>query len=849
MTAFAELDLVARTEELKDAVRQIRVIGDEGEHTEQRVKKSTDGMGASFKALKAVMVPVIAAMGAMFAGGAIIREIGDFETAMSGVGAVTRATSSDLEAMRKTALELGRTTEFSAAQAADGLKYLGMAGFTASEAVAALPSTLDLATGASLGLSQAADIASNVISGFGMSAQDASEVADVLAAAASRANTDVAQLGGAMSTVAPISASLGISLQDTAAAIGVLSNAGIQGERAGTALRGVLAALASPTDQAADALKKYGVSVDQVNPATHSLAQIMGTLHNAGMDAGDAMTVFGREAASGALALAGASDQIGTLADQLRNAQGAASDMAGVMRDNLQGDIASLQSALSGLMLAIGEAGLTDALRGLTQGLTEVFQFMGENVQPAFDSLIVVLTALAGTQLPALVTSLAAATSGMSLMTVATTALTAATTALSTAMTFLGGPIGIAIGLIAGAGVLAYQAIARESDRAKSKLDEVADSFNVAGNNALSASGSVSSVSTNLSTFSGQQGTVVSAADAMAGGFDRLATKADNAATNIQKSIDKWREANKVGMVDYSGSAAGIQDYLDNPGGSGQSLGMTTGKPIYEQGLYGSSLGLDLLPPDPKKGRSGRGGGGSGSAGGFDTRLERIQDQLMSERELTDKWYEESKQILEDRRAEEILGTEAQKEALLELEQKYHQKLADLQQKASANEIAVRKATVNAAVGLLQQLGQKSEALAKVAVAVNAAQRIMEIRANTAAAIMRAYAELGPIAGSAAAARIATMGAIQQAIAAASATLQIAGGSGGGGGGKISTGSATGSSSREPTVTPTQRERYVRIEVNGEGMFADMLRNSVDEIADALFDESKTGGTTIVVGR
>lgn len=370
MADFATLGMDVDSSGLIRGRDELGRLTDAGGRAERGLAGNAGKIGAAWRGAAKVFAALGGAMAIAGTVRAVAREVGTFETAMSGVAAVTRATTSDLELMRDTALRLGSTTEFSAAQAADGLRFLGMAGFSASEAVAALPDTLDLATGAGMGLAQAADIASNVLSGFGKEASEAGDVADVLAAASSRANTDVSQLGRAMSTVAPISASLGIGIEDTAAAIGVLSDAGIQGERAGTALRGIMASLASPTDQARDALAAYGVTLEEVNPATNTLSEIMTTLSGAGIEAGDAMTIFGREAASGALALQGASDRLGEFSTELRDVEGAAADMAGVMRDNLQGDITGLQSAVSGLLIALGDAGLTSAIRGVVQALT-----------------------------------------------------------------------------------------------------------------------------------------------------------------------------------------------------------------------------------------------------------------------------------------------------------------------------------------------------------------------------------------------------------------------------------------------------------------------------------------------
>ncbi|WP_322889304.1 MULTISPECIES: phage tail tape measure protein [unclassified Yoonia] len=357
------LDSAEFTRGLSQAQRKQGDFSNSLTRMESSAVKATRGITRALGGL------AIAAAGA-FSIGQLVQQISTFEASMSKVAAISGATESQLRALRDTARTLGATTEFSAAQAADGLGFLAMAGFNAKEALAAIPSVLDLATASGMDLASTADIASNIMSGFGIEAGNAANVSDVLAAASSRANTNVSQLGQAMSTVAPISAALGIGLEDTAAAIGVMSDAGIQGERAGTALRGILAALAGPTAAAQEALSNYGLTVKDVDPATNGLADVMQTLGERGLSTADAMTIFGREAASGALVLIDGAARVAEFGNELRNVDGAASDMANTMRDNLGGDLTTLQSTVSGLILAFGDAGLTDAIRGVIRFVT-----------------------------------------------------------------------------------------------------------------------------------------------------------------------------------------------------------------------------------------------------------------------------------------------------------------------------------------------------------------------------------------------------------------------------------------------------------------------------------------------
>jgi len=380
MADFASLVLGVDTRGLKKGERALNDTTRAGKRTEQATDGATGGMGrlgaasggVATKGMRALTIAATAAVGALVGIGAGIRVIREFETSVARMGAISGATTAELEAMRDVAKDLGSSTEFSAGQAADGLTFLAMAGFDASEAMASIPAVLDLATAAGLGLAEAADTASNIMSGFGIEAADAADVTDILAAASSRANTSVSQLGQAMSTVAPIAKALDISLADTAAAIGLMSDAGIQGERAGTALRGVLASLAGPTSQAEDALRGLGLTIADVDPATNSLTEIMGKLGAAGLSTADAMEIFGREAASGALVLVEGAARLGEFGDELRNVDGAASDMAAQIRDNLGGDIDGLLSSVQGLVIALGDAGLTAILRGVVQAITAV---------------------------------------------------------------------------------------------------------------------------------------------------------------------------------------------------------------------------------------------------------------------------------------------------------------------------------------------------------------------------------------------------------------------------------------------------------------------------------------------
>lgn len=368
--------------ESKKATQSTKGLGDSA-------KNASSGMGS----LATTAMRAAASIGLIVSASATMRGavsvISNFESSMSRVQAISRATHDEMRQLSATARELGATTQFSAAQAADALQFLAMAGFDTAQAIAAIPGVLDLAAASGLGLAQAADTATNIMSGFNLAAAEAGRVADILAAASSRANTDVAQLGDAMSTAAPVATAMGISIEDTTAAIGALSDAGLQGARAGTALRGVFASLAKPTEQAEQALGRMGLSADLINPELSDLATVLGRLGDAGLGTADAMTIFGREAASGALVLAASAARVGEFGDELREAEGEARRMAETMQDNLQGDMRQLRSVVEELALAVGdEAGLSAKMRLAVQSSRDFFATISEGISSgAFKAL------------------------------------------------------------------------------------------------------------------------------------------------------------------------------------------------------------------------------------------------------------------------------------------------------------------------------------------------------------------------------------------------------------------------------------------------------------------------------
>lgn len=322
----------------------------------QSLRNFSGGLPNLLGQLKTVAGAVVA-VGTAFDG---IKTAADFESSMSRVAALSNASAGDLAKLTTTAKELGASTVFSASQAAEGMQFLAMAGYKTNDVIAAMPGLLAAAAAGQTDLGTTADIVSNILSGFGIAAGDTGRVADVLTKAFTSANVDLQMLGYTMKYAAPWAKALGVSLEETAAAAGILGNAGIQAEQAGTTLRGLFARFAKPPKEAAEALDKLGVKLFDNKGKMKSLATILGDLQNAmkGMS-GEQKTalagmIAGMEAGSGFLALMDAGpDKLRKFTKELENSGGTAGQVAKVQLDNFNGSLVELESALEGVKIEV----------------------------------------------------------------------------------------------------------------------------------------------------------------------------------------------------------------------------------------------------------------------------------------------------------------------------------------------------------------------------------------------------------------------------------------------------------------------------------------------------------------
>lgn len=305
----------------------------------------------------------------------------NFDASMSNVYGLMSSlnlTQMQMDALRDTAREMGATTKFSASEAADAMGYMALAGWDDAQVIAGIPGVLNLAAAANMDLAKASDIVTDTMTPFGLAAERAGEAADVFAYAQANSNTTVEGLGEAMKYAAPTADAFGMSLQDTAAAMGVLANAGIKGSQGGTTLNAMLRDMKKNADNGRIAIGKTKVALTNADGSYRSYAAIIRDIDKAtsSMTASqrDAAlgAIFGDESLKGILAtLKQGPDALDDMTAGLYACGGAAADMAATMGDNLKGDLAILESGAQEMAIALSDW-LVPAARGVVQGVTDL---------------------------------------------------------------------------------------------------------------------------------------------------------------------------------------------------------------------------------------------------------------------------------------------------------------------------------------------------------------------------------------------------------------------------------------------------------------------------------------------
>ena len=346
-------------------------------NTEELHKNATQAESA-FKSVAKAIGGAFVVKKAMDFGKASMKTFMDFEQGMADVKATMGGVSNkDFKRLSDAAKDAGRTTKFSATQAAEALKYEALAGWDVDKSIKALPTILNVAAAGNMDLKQTSDLVTDAMSALGMEFKDLDKFADQLARTSQRSNTDIDQLGQAILVAGGTAKNAGMDMTAINTELGILADSSYKGAKGGTALRNVLLNITS-NDQVHDFLNDLGVktadATGKIRPLNSILVDLKGKLN--GMTESQRMAslavIGGKENVQGLnILLKGSGKRYEELSKQITNSKNAAKDMAAEQMNTVQGALLGLKSALEGVQIdfmeSINKSGLfKKALHGLT---------------------------------------------------------------------------------------------------------------------------------------------------------------------------------------------------------------------------------------------------------------------------------------------------------------------------------------------------------------------------------------------------------------------------------------------------------------------------------------------------
>lgn len=319
---------------------------------------------------------------------ASIKTAADFESGMSNVAAISDATSSELQMLKDKALEMGKKTKFSARESSDAFAEMASAGWGVSDMMNGIEGTMYLAGASGEDLARTAEIVTNTMTAFGMGTDKTNKFVNILTETANKTATDVDKMGETFKYVAPVAGALGYSAEDTATAIGIMSNAGIKASQAGTSLRSVFSRLNTQQKPVAEAMKRLGISITDGSGKMKPFSKLLGEMREkfSGLSkqekVANANAIAGQHGMSGFLALMNASqsdvDSFSAAINGTTNSideNSSAMKMYNTANDNLKGRLTVLKSTAESAAISIGDklSPYIEKLTGIAQKAADWF--------------------------------------------------------------------------------------------------------------------------------------------------------------------------------------------------------------------------------------------------------------------------------------------------------------------------------------------------------------------------------------------------------------------------------------------------------------------------------------------
>nr|DAS90190.1 MAG TPA: minor tail protein [Caudoviricetes sp.] len=323
--------------------------------------------GEKLRAMGDAMKPVSTVLTAGFA--LSTKKAIDFESQMNTTKSLLADTIPTADELNSTTQKLGESSKgwakqygISTSSINEGMQEIIKKGFDANQTIAAMPAILDAAKASGDDFNVVMNASTNILRQFGLEAKDTNRVTDSLTYVANKTSAGFSDMGLAMEYIGPVAHSLGMSIEETSAAIGLLSDNGIAGEKAGTALRGALSKLLKPSNSNAAAMKELGFSVEEFQSGALKLPDIIDRIKESTKGWTDAekssaiARAFGVEAQTGMNALINqGGDALRNLTKETENARGYTKKLADELSKSSKNGVERFKSSLEVLQINIGQ--------------------------------------------------------------------------------------------------------------------------------------------------------------------------------------------------------------------------------------------------------------------------------------------------------------------------------------------------------------------------------------------------------------------------------------------------------------------------------------------------------------
>ena len=371
---------------VKHSGNQIKRFGKDATGSFKRVALGAAGMVAGFAAINGVKGFVSDS----------ISGFREFEQGMQNVKATTGLTGKegekDFQRLTDKAREMGRSTSMTSAEAAEGLNYLALAGWSTDQMLAGIHPTLQLAEAGALDLGRASDLVTDSMAAAGVGVEELEGYLDSVAQTSRKSNTDIDTLMDAIIIAGGTFDRLNVPLAESNAMLGVLANRGTKGAEAGTAINAIMDRMTDTTGPAGKAMKELGISAFDADGNFRGMETVLKEVEQAMSGMTDEQKAMYTSQIAGLnhsksfqKIIAGLGDEYNELKADIEGADGALQEMGDAQLDSFEGAMKQMGSAIDDVMLTIGSA-LVPVLRSAAEYITENMPQIQQAVETALET-------------------------------------------------------------------------------------------------------------------------------------------------------------------------------------------------------------------------------------------------------------------------------------------------------------------------------------------------------------------------------------------------------------------------------------------------------------------------------